>query len=154
MNERIKTLCVVFMMSCFSMAVYCQEASDELIEMVEQVHSACPRAFVPGVKLKDVEIDDEFVVCTFSAEDGVFQRGGLNSERNKESMKQSLIKNFRRMSRTSILRKMAEEVSECDMGVKGIVESEGSGESLEVVITNEEMREATGKQNTTDEDDR
>ena len=110
MNERIKTLCVVFMMSCFSMAVYCQEASDELIEMVEQVHSACPRAFVPGVKLKDVEIDDEFVVCTFSAEDGVFQRGGLNSERNKESMKQSLIKNFRRMSRTSIFRKMAEEV--------------------------------------------
>ena len=150
MNERIKTLCVIFMMSWFSLGVYSQEASDELVEMVEQVHSACPRAFVPGVKLKDVEIDDEYVVCTFTAEDGVFQRGGLNSERNRESMKQSLIKNFRRMNRTSILRKMAEEVAECDMGVKGVVENEGSGESLEVIITNEEMREATGKQNTTE----
>ena len=150
MNDRIKTLCVIFMMSWFCLGVYSQEASDELVEMVEQVHSACPRAFVPGVKLKDVEIDDEYVVCTFTAEDGVFQRGGLNSERNRESMKQSLIKNFRRMNRTSILRKMAEEVAECDMGVKGVVENEGSGESLEVIITNEEMREATGKQNTTD----
>ena len=150
MNERIKTLCVISMMSCFCVGVYGQEASNELVEMVEQVHSACPRAFVPGVKLKDVEIDDEYVVCTFTAEDGVFQRGGLNSERNKESMKQSLIKNFRLMNRTSILRKMADEVAECDMGVKGVVENEGSGESLEVVITNEEMLEATGKQHTTD----
>ena len=151
MKSQVHLLWVIFLMLWFSLSANSQEASDDLISMVEKVHSACPRAFVPGVKLSDVEIDDEYVVCTFTAEDGVVQGGVLSSERVKESMKQSLIKNFRRMNRTSILRQMAEEVADCDMGVKSTVVNEGNGDTLEVVITNEELREAIGKQRSSDD---
>ncbi|MBR3454001.1 MAG: hypothetical protein IKH26_01630 [Bacteroidaceae bacterium] len=145
MKSIVKLLSLTLLVSFFSLIVHGQEASEALISMVKEVHSACPRAFVPGVKLASVEIDDEYVVCTFTAEESVLQRGGLNSERNKESMKLSLLKNFRRMSRTSILRQMADEVADCDMGVKGVVVNDGTGDSLEVVITNDELREATGR---------
>ncbi len=138
----------IFLALCLN--VQGQEASDALEEMVQKVHDMCPRAFVPGVKLCDVVIDDDYVVCSFTADEGFAQRGTLNSERNKESLKLSLLKNFRRMNRESLLRKMAEEVAECDMGVKGVL-SLDSGEQIDVSLSNDELREATGRVKASDE---
>ena len=144
MNNPFKTFSIVALLLCFSLGVSGQEASDELITMVEKVHAICPRAFVPGMKLSDVEIDDENVVCSFLVGEGFAQRGNLASERNRESMKASLLKNLGRMNRSAILRQMAEEVAVCDMGIKAVVADEGGGDELEVSISNDELRASLG----------
>ena len=146
MNNPFKTLCLLAVLSWVVISVHGQEASDALIDMVDKVHAICPRAFVPGMKLSDVEIDEENVVCSFLVGEGFAQRGNLASDRNRESMKASLLKNLGRMNRSSILRQMAEEIADCEMGVKGVVSDEGGGDELEVTITNDELRTALGKQ--------
>jgi len=143
----IRHILLLAMLFAMPVAGVAQEASDELIEYVDDINSLCPRMVFTGTKLASVEIDDEYVNLTLRIDQQML-RGGINelsSDKFKEDITNAMLKFFRRTDRNSVMRKMAEEVANCGLGINAIINDLDGNNGTTITITNEQLSESLGR---------